>query len=213
MNNNDNDVYVDLLSLPHFTNGSFVDWKNSIGLLIPFKYYDINGELKIVDYIKGKHSKVKIEYCNNYYTIYVDDLKKGQIGKLLSYTDKNSIESLKERKKQEKIQNDIKFSKGDIINDGTNNVTILSSFIKKDNIYYFARCNICGNKIRISQNMILQGKRLCRDNHNADELKNKLSSFNYRLIYELTYANSRLSLILKIKTSAHPILLNPYNYS
>ena len=43
------DNFIDLSNLPMYYKG--IDWRNSVGCILKFKYNNIDGELKIVKYI------------------------------------------------------------------------------------------------------------------------------------------------------------------
>ena len=45
------DRYIDLSNLDTLKNGNY-NWSTSKGRLLPFKYGDIVGEIKIIDYIE-----------------------------------------------------------------------------------------------------------------------------------------------------------------
>lgn len=43
------------LKTVNYGNGKRIDWKNSVGMTIPFTYSSINGELKIIEYQQGNY--------------------------------------------------------------------------------------------------------------------------------------------------------------
>lgn len=79
---NKNGNWVDLTELPR-KNGKCnkIDWANSVGYFVKFKYEDIEGEIEIVDYNKdNRHLEVK--YKGNIYYIEDYGLTKCRIDKL-----------------------------------------------------------------------------------------------------------------------------------
>lgn len=60
-----------------------VDWKNSVGNKVKFIYDDIEGEIEIIDYMKGKKSMIKIRYKEYYDIIFVGHFSSCNIGKIL----------------------------------------------------------------------------------------------------------------------------------
>ena len=110
--------------------GSFIDWKNSVGIKeIKFIYDDIKGELEIIDY---KNKYLYIKYQNKeFFEITTDGFKNGHIGKLVG-----------------KITNEFKIDIGmEFINDKQNFIIIGKEYRKDNNNYnwkwYKYRCNNC----------------------------------------------------------------------
>lgn len=76
------DKSIDLSKLPR--RGKYIDWKNSIGVKLGFKYEDVIGEIEIIDYKKEDHM-VKVKYDEfKYQYINTDSLVKCSIGAVLT---------------------------------------------------------------------------------------------------------------------------------
>ena len=130
-----NKVFIDIL--PINTTGRYknkINWVNSVGQIIHFIYEDIEGDLKIIEYIRRKNKKplLKINYNNCDFLITIDDLKKCALGKILN-----------------KITNDFKIEIGTIFKDDKRDITIIDRKYKKSKRnqnmkYYKYKCNKCG---------------------------------------------------------------------
>lgn len=73
--------YIDLSQLktvPHSRYGVKIDWKSSEGSVLDFKYDDIVGKLKILEYIDGNH--VKIEVNGEVHIVPPARIKKCELG-------------------------------------------------------------------------------------------------------------------------------------
>jgi very-short-patch-repair endonuclease len=80
--------YIDLEGLPKIKNTESINWKESIGKNINFKYDDIVGVLKIIDY---KSSKIKIIYLNEIYLIDRHSLLNCKIFKIVKRKNPNYV--------------------------------------------------------------------------------------------------------------------------
>lgn len=113
-----------------------VDWKNSVGNKVKFIYDDIEGEIEIIDYMKGKKSMIKIRYKEYYDIIFVGHFSSCNIGKILK---KNTNEFKFE------INENIKDTKRDLI---LTNREYRSRIKKDGNVekqkWYKYMCNNCG---------------------------------------------------------------------
>lgn len=67
-----------------------IDWKGSIGYLIPFQFKDLIGEFKVVDY-NSKKQQVVLEYKGETYTIATSQLLSCSLGGLLGFHNREHI--------------------------------------------------------------------------------------------------------------------------
>lgn len=61
--------------------GKLIDWKSSVGHKVKFIYDDIDGEIKILNYISPK---LYVKYMESNYTTSTDNFKNGQISKIVN---------------------------------------------------------------------------------------------------------------------------------
>lgn len=144
-------VYLD--KLKRNKNGG-IDWKDSVGLVVPFQYDDIKGEIKIISY-NSKTQYLKIEYDGKVYKKHTNTLVNCTLGEILN-----------------KINKKYKYNIGDIVNglviiDQTRNVSkngctkrgytvkcLTDGYINKNVSEYTLKagvgCPVCDNKIVVS---------------------------------------------------------------
>lgn len=121
-------------------NGKSVDWKNSIGCEVPFKYKNIEGKLTILDY-KNRYATIKID--DKIGKIHTSRLLKCGIGKILGVK-----------------TNEFKYEVGDIFKDDKRDIIIINkeyrenSYTKK---WYEYKCNIDNNEDWISESDLTKG--------------------------------------------------------
>lgn len=125
-------IFLDELPKYKFRNKYRIDWIHSIGCKVSFIYEDVQGEVEILKYIKGKHPKLKIKYENNCYEIDVEVFKSCGLGRILG-----------------KITYDFKLDIGDRLIDNERDLTIIDrKYIKgksgQNYKYYKYKCNKCG---------------------------------------------------------------------
>lgn len=114
-------------------NKNQINWKESIGYTINFIYDNINGSLKIIDYIRENNkSYLIIKYDNVEFKIHTNDFKSCGLGKILK-----------------KYTKDFKIEIGTRFKDDKRDITITDREYKKDknknNIkWYKYTCNKCG---------------------------------------------------------------------
>ena len=123
-----------------------IDWKNSIGKIVSFIYQDISGELEIINYyIKSNHGYLDIKYNNKIVSIDINSFAKCHIGNLLN-----------------KIVIDFRYNIDDIINLKFSDIKILEQIkIPSGKLMhkgYNYACLKCGNKDRVRENDLLEGK-------------------------------------------------------
>ena len=120
--------------------GKLYDWKNSIGLELPFQYGSINSVVKILDYNSSSHMlTVSFPYIQqkiDTYEIHSDNFKKVKFG---SYIDSNKYYT---------YQYDV----GDVVKNNMGDITIMqqkTGYVGANkNIarrFYIIKCNRCGN--------------------------------------------------------------------
>ena len=73
-------IFVD--NLPKTIQGN-INWKDSVGKLVHFIYDDIEGDIEIIQYIKGSNPKLKIRYKNNEDYISITTFAQCRIGKII----------------------------------------------------------------------------------------------------------------------------------
>lgn len=132
------DKYVEIDHLIRDNRGRII-WKDNIGLTIKFKYDDVNGVVKILDY-DSKTKKLKIHYNNEVSTINTQHFLDCKLGGILKKITKDFKIELGIYKLDERRSLDLKHRK---YRDG----------IK----YYEYKCGICGNEDCISEYVILGG--------------------------------------------------------
>lgn len=94
--------YIDLSGLPTYWKG--IDWKNSIGHFVPFKYADIEDELEIFEYVND--DLIKIKYHDEIFVKNKDCIKRCAIGDVLG---------IKSRKHKYKIEEIIPVNTGAVV--------------------------------------------------------------------------------------------------
>ena len=125
-------IFLDVLpKCTKWVNKGSIDWKNSIGYTVHFIYDDIEGDIKIIKYIKNKHASLLIEYDNSKYEIKCEYLKDCRLGYILG-----------------KITKDFRIDIGQVIKDDKRDMTIINRKYKlnKNNQrlrYYNYICNKC----------------------------------------------------------------------
>lgn len=111
--------WIDLSNLP-CKKSKCIDWKKSIGCIIPFKYDDIESSLIILGKRDQQHIEIKIPDYTDYYAIAIWQLKTGQLGTALR-----------------KITSDFKYEIGDVVN----GVLITGRYrTTKCHKYYYFKC-------------------------------------------------------------------------
>lgn len=142
--------WIDLRELPKYKDGRYknkINWKNSIGYKCKFKYYNIEGEIKIIYY---NYPKIIIKYLDyDLYTIGISDFIRCRLGKLLK-----------------KYTNEFKVQIGQTFKDYKRNLIIVDREyrIDKSNIkrkYYKYHCNKCGNEDWIEESGLLTNNGGC----------------------------------------------------
>ena len=118
------DRYIDLSNLDTLKNGNY-NWSTSKGRLLPFKYGDIVGEIKIIDYIDPHNITILFE--NKTHTLSPNKLKKCQLGKILN-----------------KVTKDFKIEIGQTFKDDKRDLTIIDREYRGRYKYYKYKCNKCG---------------------------------------------------------------------
>lgn len=123
---------VFLECLPRRASGKTISWKNSIGYIIPFIYDGIEGNIKIIEYIKDTHDKLKIIYNNKEHIIEIRELINCYLARILN------IRTL-----------EFKVKIGQIFKDKQRDIIITNREIRIDYKgrkykYYNYYCNACG---------------------------------------------------------------------
>lgn len=127
--------WVDLSELKHNKDGT-INWKDSVGCKIHFKYKDINSFLQIAEYKDSNHLYVCIDDQAYKSLICISTLLKGQFGLIL-----------KERTR------DFRYKTGDIVN----NLLIVDCYKKNGHKYYAYKCIIDGYEGEIFESNLLKG--------------------------------------------------------
>lgn len=185
--------WIDLNSIPKkkCKNRIITDWKNSINCECKFKYKNINGTIKIIDYISNKKdSKIKICYNNNYLIMTPSHLKECKIGKLLKV-----------------YGSDYRYEIGQIFKDDKRDLIIIDREIRKGNKcskkWYKYKCNNkkCNYEGFISENNITSGIGCaCCSNKIVIKGINDISTTNPKMVkyfkniedaYTHTYSSSK----------------------
>lgn len=127
---NKNGNWLDLTELPR-KNGKCnkIDWANSVGYFVKFKYEDIEGEIEIVDYNKNK---LIIKYLDDdLFEIFTGHFIECKLGKLLSkFTNEFKIKNHKEYKNI-------------VILDRKHTKNIKNNKVRYEKMYKY-KCKICG---------------------------------------------------------------------
>ena len=140
--------YIDLSQLrtvPHSRYGVKIDWKSSEGSVLDFKYDDIAGKLKILEYIDGYH--VKIEINGEVHIVPPERIKKCELGNVFKLYNRDYIHNV-----------------GDIVQTRSGRLKILSHCYKWVNISkewkrraYNYECLDCGNIDIIAEQDLSKG--------------------------------------------------------
>ncbi len=129
---------IDKSYLPR--NGEVVDWKNSVGCEIPFKYKNIEGKLTILDY-KDRYVTIKID--DKIGKIHASGLLKCGIGGILGVK-----------------TNKFKYEVGDIFKDEKRDIIIINKEYRENSHtrkWYKYKCNIDNNEDWISEGDLTKG--------------------------------------------------------
>jgi hypothetical protein len=118
-----------LEGLPRWENGKnkgSIDWKRAIGHKVHFIYWDIEGEIEIIDYFT-KDRKILIKYKNIITKIDFYQFQKCGLGQLIGKRTKN-----------------FKFKIGSVLKNEKKDVIIINQKFIKGKKYYQYHCNKCG---------------------------------------------------------------------
>lgn len=115
--------WVDLSNVKRTKDGR-IDWKNSIGCIIPFQYQDIYSTIHIMKYISGRHVCITIHKYASDYQITKSQIINGELGGVL-----------------QKITSNFRFHAGDVVNE---KILILSSYMNGHRKAYSYQCLIDG---------------------------------------------------------------------
>lgn len=121
-------------------NGKCVDWNNSIGCEVPFKYKNIEGKLTILDY-KNRYVTIKID--DKIGKIHTSGLLKCGIGEILGVK-----------------TNKFKYEVGDIFKDDKRDIIIINKEYRENSHpkkWYKYKCNIDNNEDWIGENDLTRG--------------------------------------------------------
>ena len=111
-----------------------VDWKSSLGCIIPFQYKDVSGELKILDY-NSKRQMLKIEYNGKYHDISTIQIHNCSLGSVIGEFKKCFIYEI-----------------GQVLDKNGLGVIIARFRQGKNNIrHYRVKCLACDNKYTRSE--------------------------------------------------------------
>ncbi|MGL5330599.1 MAG: hypothetical protein ACRDD7_15110 [Peptostreptococcaceae bacterium] len=129
----DYEKWVDLSELPKWEKGSNkgkIDWQNSVGERIPFRYNEVFDNVCIAEYIK-KEKMLNVKYKNENYYMKTTSFTRAKIGWLLNKTIYR-----------------FKINIGEHIKDDKRDMTIIDRKYTKDNnnrirVYYKFKCNKC----------------------------------------------------------------------
>ena len=135
--------YINLDNLKRYDSGPYIgkiDWEGSIGKLIHFRCNDVEGDLKIISYIK-KEQKTEVEYEKNFYTLHTATILRNGLSHLV---------------KRWGMKKEFKYIEGEIVN----NKKIVSRYrIWKENSnvaqrMYDVQCMKCGTILQQYENNI-----------------------------------------------------------
>lgn len=117
--------------------GKRIDWKQSIGKIVPFKYDNIEGFVKIIDYSSFDY-RITIQYKNKDIRITTSDFLKCQLG---AFFNKNNLAKSKRKSNNIEI--------GQTFKDENRDMTIIdechiTNSVGKKVIHYRYKCNLCG---------------------------------------------------------------------
>lgn len=129
--------WVDLSNLSRNKNGT-VNWKNSIGCTIPFKYEDLHTYLTIDKFIRGKTVSISIPSYISNHIIDTNNIMSGKFGAIIG-----------------KITPNFRYAVGDVIN---NNIVITECYKHNNLKYYRYTCLHDNYNGTISEGCIKRGK-------------------------------------------------------
>lgn len=137
---------VDLSSLPRNEKTGNIDWKNSVGCIIPFEYGDLSSEIKIIGYIKDhKTPMICVDYNGKQKNMSAGSIKKCSFGELIGV-----------------FTSDFYYSKNQIIKTKHQTLTILNQFYKKEDgrnrKYYEVSCDKCNCRSILREVSLKQNK-------------------------------------------------------
>ena len=126
-------------------NKNSINWKESIGYKVKFVYYNIEGEIEIVDYV-SKGQKLTIKYKDKTKPIKTNDFLRCKLGNILGV-----------------MTNDFKVEIGTNFKDEKRDITIIDREVRYDNSghrwkYYKYHCNKDGNEDWILESFLLNGR-------------------------------------------------------
>lgn len=184
------EIFLD--NLPRWKTGSYkgkINWNESIGYKVHFIYDDIEGDLEIIDYIKGRNQKVKIKYNNNLYDVSCCRMRTCQIGNQLL----------------NKRTSNFRYEIGQFLKDNERDIVIIDKkYIKdkngRDYKYYKYKCNRCGAELWMVESNLLNRNLgcACCSNHQAVKGINDIATTNPELVkyfsniedaYKYTYSS------------------------
>lgn len=134
--------YVDLSKLPK--KGKGVDWESSKGHRVEFRYYDIFGELELLDFDK-QNKTIGVKYKSTIKSLYLSSLHTCQLGGLLNvYT------------------REFKVKIGTIFNKNDKSITIIDREYRDGkrgvrHKWYKYKCSIDNNEDWIMESSLLKG--------------------------------------------------------
>lgn len=135
---------IDLSKLPRNKQNN-INWKESIGYDVYFKYDDIEDYVTITDY-EIKNQTLTIKYKDKFMKINIDYFKKCQFGCLIG-----------------KINKDFKINIGEVLKSNEKDLIILDRKRIKNKKgcnekFYKCRCNKCGYEIWLSERVLIGNK-------------------------------------------------------
>jgi len=133
-------VFLD--DLPRRNKANQIDWKGSVGSVVPFIYQDIKGEVEIVDYYtKNNRGYLDIKYKNNCSSICASSFSKCMIGVLLG-----------------KIVREYKYNVGEIIEIKSGKIQILEQIrMTTAGKAYIYKCLNDGHESHVSEVKLNKG--------------------------------------------------------
>lgn len=139
-------------------NKLIVDWVNSVGCSVRFKYDDIEGEFEIVDY-NSKTQITTISYINNLFSMPYGQISKCQIGNVIGKFNTGHIYKI-----------------GDIIEYNLNKFEVVDRFRegKYNDKKYIVRCSVCNSEIKRKEGDIKKYGLTCAICSNSDSYPNRL---------------------------------------
>lgn len=136
-----NDKWINLDSLPKLERNTYIDWKNSIGMKVPFHYANLDGEIEITSYEKDK-KVVHGKYLDNEFKQSATKFRKCEILELYWLSDR------------------FRYKVGDIVKDDKRDFTILDRFYKLEKNekyprpYYKCKCNKDNHEFSLMEKFI-----------------------------------------------------------